>query len=195
MSNAVAWQAIATPVGSVVVAATSEGVVLVDWQVDAAVARLRAQVGPEITEGGPLVASAAAELEQYFAGTRRHLGVPVDWRLSRGFAREVRIALTEVSFGETVTYGELAVRVGRPGAARAVGSAMAGNPVPIIVPCHRVLPAGGALGNYSAPGGPATKAWLLAHEGVSDARGRAFVASVACGGWDSNPQAPKGSRV
>ena len=88
----------------------------------------------------------------------------VDRRLSRGYRREVLEALRRVPFGRTVTYGELAGRTGRPGASRAVGSAMATNPIPIVVPCHRVVRTGGALGGYG--GGVDAKAWLLRHEGA-----------------------------
>lgn len=163
----VAWAKVPSPIGDVVVAASPDGVVLVDWDRDRALERLgRDLPGATLVEGGPLVAEAARQLTEYFAGTRAAFDLPIDWRLSRGFTLEVRRALAEVPFGETVTYGELARRVGRPTATRAVGSAMATNPVPIVVPCHRVLPAAGGLGNFSAPGGPTTKAWLLTHEGA-----------------------------
>jgi methylated-DNA-[protein]-cysteine S-methyltransferase len=105
------------------------------------------------------------ELEEYFAGRRRSFDVPVDRRLSRGYRRTVLEALSrEVPYGQTVSYKELAERTGNPKASRAVGSAMATNPIPIVVPCHRVLRTGGALGGYG--GGLDTKVWLLRHEGA-----------------------------
>jgi len=108
----------------------------------------------------------ATELDEYFTGYRSSFTMPVDLSEVGGeFAREVLGTLhDEVSFGETVTYGELAAMAGRPKAARAVGSAMANNPVPIVVPCHRVLASGGSLGGYG--GGLETKKTLLALEGV-----------------------------
>jgi len=107
----------------------------------------------------------ALEIDEYFAGRRRQFTVPLDLdEAAAPFRRQVLETLfDEVGYGETVTYGELAERAGRPGAARAVGSAMATNPVPIVVPCHRVLGAAGSLGGYG--GGLAMKRALLALEG------------------------------
>jgi methylated-DNA-[protein]-cysteine S-methyltransferase len=109
----------------------------------------------------------AAELNEYFAGRRRRFSVPVNLEsVTSPFRRRVLETLhCDVGYGETVSYGELAVMAGRPGAARAVGSAMATNPVPIVVPCHRVLAAGGKIGGYG--GGLAIKRSLLAIEGVA----------------------------
>jgi methylated-DNA-[protein]-cysteine S-methyltransferase len=108
----------------------------------------------------------AAELHEYFAGRRRRFTVPADLgEVTAPFRRTVYETLhRDVAYGETVSYGELAVMAGRPGAARAVGSAMATNPVPIVIPCHRVLAAGGKIGGYG--GGLDTKRALLAIEGV-----------------------------
>jgi methylated-DNA-[protein]-cysteine S-methyltransferase len=106
---------------------------------------------------------AARELAGYAAGRRRTFTVPVDLDPLAPFQRTVARALQRVPFGETVTYGELARRAGRPGAARAVGQAMARNPVPLLVPCHRVVSARG-LGGFG--GGLALKRRLLALEGV-----------------------------
>lgn len=108
----------------------------------------------------------AAELDEYFAGRRHRFTVPVDLgSVTATFRRRVLETLRrDVGYGETVSYGELAVMAGRPGAARAVGSTMATNPVPLLVPCHRVLAAGGAIGGYGA--GLGTKRALLALEGV-----------------------------
>ncbi len=98
--------------------------------------------------------------------------IPLDLDVSP-FTSQVLEAMRDVPPGEVITYGELARRLGRPGAARAVGSACASNPAIIVVPCHRVVPAGGGLGNYSAPGGVATKRLLLEREGAMDkVRGR-----------------------
>jgi len=109
----------------------------------------------------------AIELDEYFAGRRRRFTMPVDLSgVDAAFPRAVYEALhREVTWGETVSYGELAEMAGRPGAARAVGNAMSRNPVPIVVPCHRVVAAGGRIGGYGSSGVP-TKRFLLAHEGV-----------------------------
>lgn len=109
----------------------------------------------------------AMELDEYFVGRRHRFTMPVDLSVvDVGFPRTVYdVLLGEVPFGETVSYGELAEMAGRPGAARAVGNAMSRNPVPIVVPCHRVVAAGGRIGGYG-PSGVSTKRFLLALEGV-----------------------------
>ena len=109
----------------------------------------------------------ALELDEYFTGRRRRFTMPVDLSgIEAGFRRTVYETLRrEVAWGETVSYGELAEMAGRPRAARAVGNAMSRNPVPIVVPCHRVVGAGGRIGGYG-PSGVATKRFLLALESV-----------------------------
>jgi methylated-DNA-[protein]-cysteine S-methyltransferase len=110
--------------------------------------------------------TALAQLREYFDGERTSFDVAIDRSGRAGFRGEVLDALETVSFGQTVTYGDLAARAGRPKAARAVGSAMATNPIAIIVPCHRVLPTGGGVGQFG--GGVHAKAWLLRREGSLD---------------------------
>jgi methylated-DNA-[protein]-cysteine S-methyltransferase len=115
--------------------------------------------------GGHDTVVARRWAERYLADARAVLDVPLDLRLARGFQREVLDTLRGVPLGETVSYGELAEMAGRPGAARAVGGAMARNPVPLFVPCHRVLAAGGRLGGFGgARNALDIKRWLLAHE-------------------------------
>ena len=109
----------------------------------------------------PLLIDAATQLTEYFAGHRLLFDVPLDLP-DAGFRGQVQAALSGIGFGETVSYSELAARCGNPRAVRAVGSACAANPVPIIRPCHRVLRADGSLGGYR--GGLDAKEWLLAHE-------------------------------
>ncbi len=110
----------------------------------------------------------ATELAEYFAGERRDFSLPLE-AAGTAFQHSVWAALRAIPFGETRSYGELARALGRPGAARAVGQANARNPLPIVVPCHRVLASGGGLGGYLGEWGEhsatATKRWLLAHEG------------------------------
>jgi methylated-DNA-[protein]-cysteine S-methyltransferase len=112
-----------------------------------------------------LLTEIRRQLEDYFAGRRRAFDLPLDWSLTSGFQRRVLQELyAEVGFGDTVTYGELAGRVGHTEAARAVGIAMATNPLPVVVPCHRVVASGGQLGGFG--GGLEMKRWLLTHEGA-----------------------------
>ncbi len=106
-------------------------------------------------------------LYDYFAGKRPSLNIPVDLTRSSDFERAVYREVAKIPCGETASYGEIARRVGRPGAARAVGAAMAVNPVPIVIPCHRVVRADGGLGGFSSRGGTATKQKLLALEKLS----------------------------
>jgi len=162
----VAWATVDAPWGDLMVAATERGLVLVSFGVDdAAFEQLAERVSPRVLEAPARLDPVRRELDEYFAGTRHHFEVPLDWALSKGFRRDVLQHLyREVGFGQVVSYGELAQRVGRPNASRAVGSSMATNPVPIVVPCHRVLRTGGALGGYG--GGLDVKRYLLTLEGV-----------------------------
>ena len=117
----------------------------------------------------PAIAAVIEEAQRYFAGARIDFtAIPLDLKQVDPFRRAIYQALRKVGFGETVTYGELARRVGatEPTAARDVGVAMARNPVPLIIPCHRVLAAGGKLGGFSAPGRTEAKQRMLALEGV-----------------------------
>ncbi|MGD0575854.1 MAG: methylated-DNA--[protein]-cysteine S-methyltransferase [Anaerolineales bacterium] len=108
----------------------------------------------------------ARQLREYLAGHRRRFTLPIDWRRMSPFQRRVLKATSRISYGQTKTYGEIADQAGHPGAARAVGQAMGSNPVPLVIPCHRVLGAGGSLGGYSAPGGVDLKRRLLQLEGA-----------------------------
>jgi len=162
----VAWGAVDSPVGTLHVAATRAGVVSVAWEGQDWQPRVAAAVSPRIVALPSRVDVARRQLDEYFAHRRTAFDVPVDWSLSAGFRRTVLQALADVPYGHVVTYRDLAERTGRPGASRAVGGAMASNPVPIIVPCHRVLRTGGGLGGYSGAGGLDTKRTLLALEGA-----------------------------
>lgn len=108
--------------------------------------------------------SASAQLAEYFTGHRRVFDVPLDLRFTTGFRAHVLLELARVPFGCTTTYRELAQKAGNPGAVRAVGGACANNPLPLIVPCHRVLRSDGQLGGYR--GGENTKRFLLSLEGI-----------------------------
>ena len=122
------------------------------------------RVSPRIVASSAGLDPVRHQLDEYFEGSRTDFDLPLDWRLSSGFRLGVLRELVAVGYGETVSYQELARRSGRPKASRAVGSAMAANPIPVIVPCHRVLRTGGALGGYA--GGLEAKRRLLTLEGV-----------------------------
>jgi methylated-DNA-[protein]-cysteine S-methyltransferase len=157
-----------SPFGRLLVAATPRGLVRLAYEYephDLVLEELAESISPRVLEVPDRLDEVRRELEEYFSGRRRSFDVSVDHRLSRGYRRTVLEALSrEVPFGQTVSYKDLAERTGNPKASRAVGSAMATNPIPIVVPCHRVLRTGGALGGYG--GGLDTKVWLLRHEGA-----------------------------
>jgi methylated-DNA-[protein]-cysteine S-methyltransferase len=111
------------------------------------------------------------QLDEYFAGARRGFDVPIDWRLVRGFAADVLRATARIPFGAVASYRAVATEAGSPSAYRAAGNALGSNPVPIVVPCHRVLHAGGGLGGYT--GGLDRKRYLLTLEGVLEGNDRA----------------------
>ena len=114
-----------------------------------------------------LLKATAAQLADYFLGRKVCFTAPLDLTLLTPFARKVLTALARLPYGQTLTYGQLAKRVGSPNAARAVGSCLAHNPLPLIIPCHRVLPRTAALGGFSAPAGPPLKRRLLMLEGIA----------------------------
>ncbi|HQM54742.1 MAG TPA: methylated-DNA--[protein]-cysteine S-methyltransferase [Anaerolineaceae bacterium] len=102
---------------------------------------------------------------EYFAGQRKAFDLPLDWQSIRGFQREALLQLLKIPYGEVRTYGEISRALGKPAAARAVGMALAKNPLPILIPCHRVVAASGHLTGFSAGDGLNSKAWLLQLEG------------------------------
>ena len=163
------YTTLSTPLGPLVVVQGRNGVLRIAFEgepLDATLARVAAGVGPRIVQSDRELAATRDTLSAYLEGDDDTLGLPVDLRLARGpFRRAVLDTLhREVHRGEVVTYGELAAQAGNPRAVRAVGTACATNPIPIVVPCHRVLPASGRLGNYG--GGPERKRVLLTLEGA-----------------------------
>jgi methylated-DNA-[protein]-cysteine S-methyltransferase len=159
----VAYATLDTPVGEVVVAATDRGLVRVALpgeSLDDVLERLAREVSPRILTYPQRLDEARRELEEYFEGKRQSFELPLDWRLSHpGFYRRVLRATAKVPFGEVITYTDAAKRAGSPRAFRAAGSALGSNPIPIVVPCHRVVRSGGDIGNYG--GGPEMKRFLL----------------------------------
>jgi len=164
----VAYRTLDSPVGRLLLAATPEGLVRVAFEtedVDSVLSELAAQVSPRVLLAPERLDAVASELEEYFAGRRHAFDVRVDLRLARGFRRAVLERLTQVPYAGTVSYAELAARAGSPRAVRAVGTACALNPVPLVVPCHRVVRSDGAPGSYR--GGGEVKRRLLAMEAAA----------------------------
>jgi methylated-DNA-[protein]-cysteine S-methyltransferase len=159
-----------TPIGPLLLAGTEEGLALVGFRADeGTVRRTMESVGRRLgcapVEDTGRLAEAGTQMEAYFEGTLREFSLELDWSLITGFARRVlRELATGVPYGTVVGYQDLADRVGEPGAARAVGSAMGANPLPVVVPCHRVIESGGGIGGFG--GGLEIKRTLLALEGV-----------------------------
>ena len=159
-----------TPIGKLLVVQGPKGVARVGFEhepVDALLAQVAARLGPRIVASDRELTATRDVLSAYFEGDDERLDVPVDLSLVRSDFRRTALETLrdEVGPGAVLTYGALAARIGHPKAARAVGSACATNPVPLVVPCHRVLPGSGGVGSYA--GGPEIKRRLLAHEGAS----------------------------
>ena len=155
-----------TPIGTVLLHAVDERLAGIEILADAAGPALAELSGPAPVEPceSPVLRQAMLEFAQYFAGRRREFDLPLDLTGRTRFARRILEVLQNVPYGTTVTYGALAERAGFPRAARAVGRAMAANPLPIVIPCHRVVATGGPLGGYSGGEGLPTKSWLLEFE-------------------------------
>jgi methylated-DNA-[protein]-cysteine S-methyltransferase len=165
----VAYARLETPVGVVLLAATERGLVrlayLDEGAADAVLAQLADAVSPRVLASPRRLDEPRRELEEYFAGRRRDFELPLDWRLSHGFSRRVLRATARIPFGRVSSYGEIAAAAGSPRGYRATGNALGANPLPIVVPCHRVLRTGGGLGGYT--GGVERKRTLLAIEGIA----------------------------
>jgi methylated-DNA-[protein]-cysteine S-methyltransferase len=161
----VAYRTVATPVGELLLAATGQGLVRVAYPGeghDAVLARLAEAVSPRILRAPGRLEQASRQLEEYFAGHRTVFELPLDLRLAKGFRRQVLAHLPEIPYGRTESYAQVAAATGSPRAVRAVGTACATNPLPVVVPCHRVVRSDGTFGGYV--GGPAAKQALLALE-------------------------------
>lgn len=161
----VAYRTVDTPLGSLLLAATPDGLVRVAFPGEghaAVLEALAARISPRVLHAPARLDTAARQLEEYFAGRRTAFELPLDLRLAGGFRRVVLDQLRAIGYGATATYAGVAAAAGTPKAARAVGTACATNPLPVIVPCHRVVRADGAVGGYL--GGPQAKRTLLALE-------------------------------
>ncbi|HEX6756719.1 MAG TPA: methylated-DNA--[protein]-cysteine S-methyltransferase [Mycobacteriales bacterium] len=161
----VAYRTVPSPVGDLLLAATPAGLVRVAFAAqdhDAVLASLAGEVSPRVLRAPARLDAAARELEEYFAGRRRVFDLPLDLRLAHGFRRTVLDALPTIPYGATASYSAVAALTGSPAAVRAVGTACARNPLPLVIPCHRVVRADGTPGRYA--GGEPTKRTLLALE-------------------------------
>jgi methylated-DNA-[protein]-cysteine S-methyltransferase len=162
----VAYATFDSPVGTLLLAATPHGLVRLAYlgseEEGKILEQLAAKVSPRVLAAPRRLDDPRRELDQYFAGRRRRFQVPLDWQLTHGFARRVLEATARIPYGATSTYKHVASDAGNAAASRAAGNALGSNPIPIIVPCHRILHTGGGLGGYT--GGLERKRRLLAVE-------------------------------
>jgi methylated-DNA-[protein]-cysteine S-methyltransferase len=167
----VAYAEIDSPIGELIVFVTPRGLLRIkyaDEPIEGVLADVAARVSPRILRAPARTDEARHELEAYFGLRRRTFNLPIDWSLVHGFAGRILRNTARIPFGDVRSYGQLAAQAGSPRAARAVGNALGSNPIPIVVPGHRVLHADGGLGGYS--GGLDRKRYLLALEGSLPAR-------------------------
>jgi methylated-DNA-[protein]-cysteine S-methyltransferase len=158
----VAYRTIDTPVGTLLLAATTAGLVRVAYDIedhDAVLAGLADRISPRVLRAPARLDSTARQIDEYFAKRRTVFEVPVDLRLAEGFRRNVIEHLRDIGYGRRESYAAVAAAIGHPRAVRAVGTACAHNPLPVVIPCHRVVRSDGSTGQYV--GGPLAKSTLL----------------------------------
>jgi methylated-DNA-[protein]-cysteine S-methyltransferase len=164
----VAYATADSPLGSLLLATTPRGIVRLAYTdfrpEDEVLEDLAHRLSPRVLRVPGRLDDARRELDEYFAGRRSEFDLPIDWSLTRGFGGEVLRQTARIPFGSTSTYAEVATGAGSPRAVRAAGNALGANPIPVVVPCHRVLRTGGALGGYT--GGVERKQFLLRLEGA-----------------------------
>jgi methylated-DNA-[protein]-cysteine S-methyltransferase len=164
----VAYRVVDSPVGALLLAATPRGLVRVAYDRedhDAVLTRLAERVSPRVLRAPARLDDAARELDEYFTGRRREFELTLDLQLARGFRRAVLTHLREIAYGSTESYAVVAAAVGSPAAVRAAGTACATNPLPLVVPCHRVVRSDGSPGGYI--GGAEVKQVLLTMESAA----------------------------
>ena len=165
----VAYGTYDSPLGPLTVFVTPRGLVRLSYpgeSIDDQLDELATLISPRVMAAPDQTDDVRRQLEAYFGGTRRDFELPIDWRLLRGFRADVLRATSRIPFGSVVTYRDVAVAAGSANAYRAAGNALGSNPIPIVVPCHRVVHSGGGLGGYT--GGLERKQFLLRLEGVLD---------------------------
>jgi len=164
----VAYATTDSPLGPLLVAVTPRGLVRLAYSrqesEDDVLEQLARKLSPRVLESQTRVDPVRRELDEYFDGRRTEFDLPLDWSLAAGFTGKVLHETARIGFGRTSTYAAVASRAGSPRAVRAAGNALGANPMPVVVPCHRVLRTGGGLGGYT--GGIERKEFLLRHEGV-----------------------------
>ncbi|HEY3715498.1 MAG TPA: methylated-DNA--[protein]-cysteine S-methyltransferase [Jatrophihabitantaceae bacterium] len=161
----IAYRTVDTPLGPLLLAATPAGLLRVAYESeghDTVLTSLAERVSPRVLQAPGRLDDVAREIEDYFAGRRRTFDLPLDLQLAHGFRREVLTHLPDIAYGTTASYSAVAAAAGRPTAVRAVGTACAVNPLPIVIPCHRVVRSDGSIGAYL--GGVAAKQTLLSLE-------------------------------
>jgi methylated-DNA-[protein]-cysteine S-methyltransferase len=164
----VAFRTVDTPLGPLLLAATDQGLVRIAYareDHDRVLQQLADTVSPRVLRAPARLDLAAREIEEYFVGRRTRFDLPLDFRLSAGFRRTVLAQLPDIAYGTTATYAAIAAAAGNPKAVRAVGSACATNPLPLVVPCHRVIRSDGTIGQYV--GGVDAKQTLLTLEAAA----------------------------
>lgn len=162
-----AYCEIDSPLGTLLAVATPDGLVKLGYPnvpADAQLEELSTKISPRLLESPARLEPVQRELDEYFGGQRQDFEIEIDWQLTAGFIQKVLRETARIPFGETRSYAEMATSAGSPRAFRAAGSALGANPIPIVVPCHRVLRSGGGLGGYG--GGLDVKRTLLQLEGV-----------------------------
>ncbi|HEX8854546.1 MAG TPA: methylated-DNA--[protein]-cysteine S-methyltransferase [Thermoleophilaceae bacterium] len=163
----IAYAELDSPLGRLVAASTDRGLVTLSYAdsgVDPVLERLAAMISPRVLEAPARLDDVQREVDEYFEGRRHDFDLPIDWALVHGFTARILQATARIPFGEVSSYRGVAREAGNERAVRAAGNALGANPIPIVVPCHRVLRTGGALGGYT--GGVERKKHLLALEGV-----------------------------
>jgi len=146
-----------SPIGTIEIRCTSDGISQVTLGAPG-------NISPASTPSSPMLVDAARQMKEYLNHKRTTFDLPLDWSTIRGFQREVLQMACKIPFGQVFTYRRMAEMMGKPTASRAVGGALGRNPMPILIPCHRIVGADGSLTGYSAANGIITKAWLLTLE-------------------------------
>jgi len=161
----IAYTTIDSPLGELIIAATPRGLLRIGFENETGVLDdLAERVSPRILEYPARLERIRHELGEYFTGRRDRFEVPLDWGLIEGFRRRVLTVTAQIPYGGVATYQDVARRAGQPRGARAAGQALGGNPIPVIIPCHRVVRSGGGMGGYG--GGTDRKEFLLRLEGA-----------------------------
>lgn len=164
----IGYRVVDSPVGKLLLAATEQGMIRVAFELEnheAVLQELSDTVSPCILHAPSQLEAAARQLDEYFGGTRKDFNLPLDFRLAHGFRLSVLHHLPEIAYGKTESYAQVAQAAGSPKAVRAVGTACATNPLPVIVPCHRVVKSDGSFGGYL--GGTEAKRTLLTLEAAA----------------------------